>query len=119
MPTQTDFVQQHIAEQYGVQPEYLWRTHPDYAVFRHPHNRKWFAVLMTVAGSKIGLPNHDKMPVMNVKLPPEWVAQLSGQQGFAPAYHMNKQHWLSLRLDNTLPETQIMDLLKESFLQTR
>ncbi|WP_230470755.1 MmcQ/YjbR family DNA-binding protein [Kingella kingae] len=61
----------------------------------------------------------DNLAVVNVKLTPEWITQLSGQHGFAPAYHMNKKHWLSVRLDNMLPSSQIVDLLKTGFEQTR
>lgn len=111
----TDF----IAQEYQVAPEFLWRNYPDYAVFRHAENRKWFAIMMTVSGSLVGLETAEKIDVMNVKLPPEWVAQLSGQAGFAPAYHMNKRHWLSVLLDDRLPEKQLLDLLHTSWLQTR
>lgn len=118
MPTQREWITQLIQQHYRVQAEYLWRKHPDYAVFRHAHNRKWFAITMTVLGSQIALPDVANIQIMNVKLPTEWVAELRGQHGFAPAYHMNKTHWLSVRLDNTLPEQQLMDLLQQSFVQT-
>ncbi|MDK4689163.1 MmcQ/YjbR family DNA-binding protein [Kingella negevensis] len=119
MPTQREWLTQHIANQYGTEPEYLWTKHPDYAVYRHSSNRKWFAIIMRVSGSQISLSDVDELDIINVKLPPEWITQLSGQHGFAPAYHMNKKHWLSVRLDNTLPENQILDLLKTSFAQTQ
>ncbi|CRZ19315.1 Uncharacterized protein conserved in bacteria [Kingella kingae] len=92
---------------------------PTYAVYRHSSNRKWFAIVMQIAGTQIGLDDVDNLAVVNVKLLPEWITQLSGQHGFAPAYHMNKKHWLSVRLDNTLPSSQIVDLLKTGFEQTR
>lgn len=44
-----------IERRYGVVPEYLWRDAPDYAVFRHAENRKWFAVLLNPPGTKLGL----------------------------------------------------------------
>ncbi|MDO4433627.1 MAG: MmcQ/YjbR family DNA-binding protein [Alysiella sp.] len=119
MISQVHFIHNHIFEKYGVLPEYIFRQHPDCAVFRHTHNRKWFVITLAVSGSQIGLPSQDKIPIMNVKLPPEWVAQLSGQAGFAPAYHMNKRHWLTVRLDGSLPEKQLLELLTESFLQTQ
>lgn len=116
--TQRQLIFDFILTNHEINPEYLWRKHPSYAVFRHAHNRKWFAIVMTLSGSLLGLAqNH--VDVMNVKLPPEWVAQLSGQNGFAPAYHMNKTHWLTVRLDGTLPETQLIELLQISFLQTK
>ena len=116
MNTQREILSQYIQDHYAASPEFLWRKYPTYAVFRHAHNRKWFAIIMNVSGSLFGV--EDNVDVMNVKLPPEWVAQLSGQVGFAPAYHMNKKHWLTVCLDNTLLEMQLIELLSESFLRT-
>ena len=83
-----------IERRYGVVPEYLWRDAPDYAVFRHAENRKWFAVLLNPPGVRLGL------------------------AGVLPAYHMNKSHWLSLHLA-ALPDAVILDLLDDSFQLTR
>lgn len=119
MSTQRPFLTDYIAQQYAVLPEFLWRHHPNYAVFRHAHNQKWFAIIMRVSGSLIGKNNENQYDIVNLKLPPEWVAQLSGQQGFVPAHHMNKRHWVSVYLDNSLPEKQLLSLLHESFTQTK
>ncbi|ULJ70260.1 MmcQ/YjbR family DNA-binding protein [Wielerella bovis] len=118
MSSQKDFLLDYIAQKYDTQPEYLWANHPEFAVFRHRKNGKWFAIVMRVSGSLIGLADTAMVDIVNVKLPPEWVAHLSGQAGFAPAYHMNKTHWLTLRLDDSLQQDEIVRLLHESFLRT-
>ena len=41
----------YVLKQYGTQPEYLWKSHPDYAVLRHTDNRKWYAIVMNVEKS--------------------------------------------------------------------
>lgn len=38
-----------IEETYAVNGEYLWNDHPDYVVFRHPENRRWFAMILSVS----------------------------------------------------------------------
>lgn len=38
--------------------------------------------------------------------------------GVYRAYHMNKQQWLSIRLDGSVPLTKIIDLLDMSFDMT-
>ena len=38
--------------------------------------------------------------------------------GVLPAYHMNKEHWVSLRLD-MLPDATLLDLLADSYGLTR
>jgi predicted DNA-binding protein (MmcQ/YjbR family) len=35
--------------------------------------------------------------------------------GFLPAYHMNKEHWLTVLLDNTVPEKEIYELIDDSY----
>lgn len=37
-----------IKETFGVSPDFPWDDYPDYAVFRHQDNNKWFAVILTV-----------------------------------------------------------------------
>lgn len=116
MNPQTLFTE--METRYGVVPEYLWRDTPDYAVFRHAENRKWFAVLLNPPGTKLGLPQAEAVWVLNVKAQPENLVILRGMAGVLPAYHMNKAHWLSLQLA-ALPDAVILDLLDDSFLLTR
>ena len=107
-----------IESRYGVLPEYLRRKYPDYAVFRHADNRKWFAVLMNPPGTSVGLPQAEAVQLLNVKALPENLVILRGMDGVLPAYHMNKSHWLSLHLA-ALPDAVILDLLDDSFQLTR
>ena len=52
MAERTQQVFEYVFTQYGTQPEYLWKTHPDYAVLRHADNRKWYASRKIVIGAK-------------------------------------------------------------------
>lgn len=106
-----------INERYHAQPEYLWKNFPDYAVFRHQDNRKWFTILMVVEGTKIGLQQTEKIPMISVKAKPEEIGSLRMLKGVYPAYHMNKEHWLSLNLAE-IDEALLFELLDESFALT-
>lgn len=37
------------------------------------------------------------------------------KSGLLPAYHMNKNHWISIALDNSVPDDQIIPLLELSY----
>ena len=37
------------------------------------------------------------------------------QPGFLPAYHMNKQNWISIILDGSVPDDKIFPLLELSY----
>ena len=41
------------------------------------------------------------------------------ENGILPAYHMNKEHWITILLDGTVPEQKICDLIDISFDLTR
>ena len=47
---------QFILEQYSVEPDYPWMKNPNFAVFRHSNNQKWFALIMDIPRSRLGLP---------------------------------------------------------------
>ncbi|MCI5764916.1 MmcQ/YjbR family DNA-binding protein [Actinobacillus porcinus] len=111
--TLSSYIQQH----YGVAPEYPWAKYPDYAVFRHSHHRKWFALLMNIPAHKLGLENDAEIWVVNVKAKPEEIGSLRMMNGIYPAYHMNKEHWLSLNLAE-MDEKLLYELIDESFYLT-
>ena len=43
-----DAFERYIEEKYGVQPESPWMKSPEFHVFRHSGNKKWFALTMTI-----------------------------------------------------------------------
>lgn len=107
-------------EQYDAEPEYLWASTPDAAVLRHEDNRKWFAVVLKVKRSRLGLDVNDDSPVdvMNVKCNLDLSGSLRMQPGILPAYHMSKKHWISVLLDGTVDLDEVCSLMDMSFEMT-
>ena len=58
---------QFILEQYSVEPDYPWMKNPNFAVFRHSNNQKWFALIMDIPRSRLGLPGDESIDVVNLK----------------------------------------------------
>ena len=54
-----------MQKQYGTIPEYLWSKLSDSAVLRHK-NGKWYAVIMTVEKSKLGLEGKEPVDIMDM-----------------------------------------------------
>ena len=44
---------------------------------------------------------------------------LRGQRGILPAYHMNKEHWITIVLDSPFPEEEIYNLINLSYDLTK
>lgn len=106
---------QYIEERYGNEPEHLWVKYPDYAVFRHSATQKWFAVFLQVPQNKLGLPGTDPAQVLDIKCSPLMIGSLLSEKGFLPAYHMNKNTWISILLDDSVPDDKIHALLELSY----
>ena len=70
-------IYQYVKEQYGTTPEHLWKRDPKSAVLRHK-NGKWYAVIMTVEKSKLGLEGNDLVDIMDVKCDPGATQALTG-----------------------------------------
>jgi predicted DNA-binding protein (MmcQ/YjbR family) len=108
----------YIKKSYQTSPDYPWGKDSGYAVLRHAHNKKWFCLVMTVKKSRIGLAGDDLIEIMNIKCRPEWIGSLRQSAGFLPAYHMNKEHWLTVLLDGTVPDEELHHLIDDSFALT-
>ena len=105
---------EYVQKQYGTMLEYLWSKLSDSAVLRHK-NGKWYAVIMTVEKSKLGLEGNDLVDIMDVKCDPEMTSMIIQTYGFLPGYHMNKQHWITILLDGSVSEAKILDFLDMSY----
>ena len=55
------------------------------------------------------------LDVMDIKCSTIMIGSLLSTKGFLPAYHMNKNHWISIVLDNSVPDDQIIPLLELSY----
>ena len=112
-------LEEYIYEAYGTKAEYPWFKYPTFAVFRHESNSKWFAVVMDIPKSKLGLRSEDLITVMNLKCDFFVLCSLLDEEGFFPAYHMNKNNWISVAIDGSVDENKIKRLLQTSFELTR
>ena len=107
-----------IEDLYGATPEYLWRSAPNYAVFRHSENRKWFGIVMDVPAARLGLEGEGVIDILNVKVDPADALVLRLADGILPAYHMNKKNWISVVLEGGIPNDMLLGLLEMSFQLT-
>lgn len=106
---------QYIKEQYDGDEDHPWMKYPGYTVFRHRSNRKWFALLMDIPESKLGLEGDEFIDVLNVKCDPALIGSLREEKGFYPAYHMNKANWITIALGKGAADDKVKALLDLSY----
>ncbi|MDO4262036.1 MAG: MmcQ/YjbR family DNA-binding protein [Eubacteriales bacterium] len=107
---------EYVKTKYGTAPDYPWSD--GNAVLRHADSRKWYGLVMEVGRDKLGLQGAGTVDALNVKCDPTLAGALRQQEGFHPAYHMNKEKWITIRLDGSAPDDQIKSLLDLSYALT-
>ncbi len=105
-----------IKDKYDADPEFLWDDYGDAAPFRRKDNQKWFALMMTISKKSL-IKNSDekRIEVINLKAPVEMVADLITRKNIYPAYHMNKKHWYTIILDDSIDDKSLLDLIDISY----
>lgn len=141
--TYRDQVYEYVKKKYKASPEKLWRRYPNYAVFRHKDNSKWFGIIMDVrrdrlvgagtgrSGSadidgSVFMGNNRPDPadeewvdILNVKVDdPIFADMLMRQEGYFRGYHFNKKNWVSILLDGTVPFEEICGMIDAGYLAT-
>ena len=74
---------------------------------------------MEIEETKLGINSDKIVDVLNVKCDPLLIGSLRMKEGFYPAYHMNKDKWISVLMDGTVPANEIMELIELSYSLTK
>ncbi|MDY6325584.1 MAG: methylated-DNA--[protein]-cysteine S-methyltransferase [Catonella sp.] len=106
---------EYIKSVYNAKVENPWAEYPDFTTFKDKLSDKWFALIMRITGDKLGLKNNVPVYVINVKVDTLLIPELIKREGYFPAYHMNKQHWVTILLDETVSVDDIKDAIDKSF----
>ena len=109
----------YAKEKFDTEPDYPWLKYPDYAVLRHKNSGKWYGLIMNVPKIKLGLTGKGSAEILDLKCDVELNDFLRGQRGVLPAYHMNKEHWITIVLDSPFPEEEIYNLIDLSYDLTK
>lgn len=110
-----EVLEKFISATYHADAEFPWVKYPNYTVFRHRNNQKWFALVLEVPKEKLGLSEQGMLDILNVKCDPIMIGSLRTEPGIYSAYHMNKESWVSVALDGSVNDEKIKMLLDISF----
>ena len=108
-------IENYIIENYNALQEYPWEKYPNFTTFKHINNKKWFALIADVSYKKLQIEKEGIVNIINLKNLPEIIGSLRKEDGILPAYHMNKEHWITILLDGTVSKQKICDLIDISY----
>ena len=109
---QTNRIVNYIISKYSDYPEFPWDDCN--GIFRNKRNNKWYALIMLINKNKIDNINKE-IEVINLKLNEEEIKDLIKKEGYYQAYHMNKKMWITISLDDTLTDKEIIKCIDKSY----
>ena len=112
-------LKKHIFDTYSVEPDHPFKMDDVSCVFRHTDNRKWFALTMNIPYRTLGIQRDGNVDILNIKCDPILIGSLRGRPGFRTAYHMNKDKWITILLDGSAAQEDIIPLLTMSYDLTK
>ncbi len=118
-----DFVLENFG---GVVRDNPWEKEPEFTVFRHGDNRKWIALRFCATREQLlKLKPDDEIvrsymdgaliDMINIKIDPEMVGDVTKMPGFLPAFHMSRRHWITIILDKDVDINKMKPLVEMSY----
>ena len=84
----------------------------DFTAYKPNDCDKMYALMFTIGKRKLDKTCDDEyVDAVNIKVEPSKVEDLLQLHGFYPAYHMNKKHWVTAILDDTIKDETLKELL--------
>ena len=105
----------YIKDKYNDDLEFLWEERDDGAVWRNKKNDKWYGVLMKIPKNRLGINSDEIVEVIDFKYQKGRVNEIIDNEKIFPGYHMNKQSWVTIKLDSTVETKKICNLIDNSY----
>ncbi len=106
---------EYVRKKYGDELEFLWPKSPGNAIWRRKDSQKWYGVILTVNGRKIGLDIDKTVEIIDLRMMPENRNDILSREHYHPGWHMNKKSWYTLVLDDGISDEEIMLRITESY----
>ena len=106
-----------IKEKYGESPDFPFTDskYKHLGVFRYQENQKWYGLVMNINKSVFGEEYKDEyVDVINVRIDENKRDFIINNKNIFPSYHMNKQKWISILLDESLSDLEVMNYIDYS-----
>lgn len=106
---------QYVREKYGDELEFLWKKFSDNAIWRRKDTNKWYAVLLIVSKRKLGIDSDETVEILDLRIKPENLDEFLDNKKYFAGYHMNKKHWYTICLDDSVSFEEICERVAISY----
>ena len=109
-------VLRYVKERYNSTIVKPFKTNPDIKALVTTKN-KWYALFLDVEYSKLQKDSlvDSKVKIINLKHLSSEISTVINNRNIFPSYHMNKNHWISVVLDNNIDIEYVKELIELSY----
>ena len=106
---------EYVRQKYDDELEYLWDKFPNNAIWRNKSNNKWYGALLVVEKAKIGINEKGSIEIIDLLLEPNRIEKIVDNYRYFAGYHMNKKHWITIKLDGSVDINEIYEFIDNSY----
>lgn len=105
----------YIKEKYNDELEFLWKKFDNAAIIRNKINSKWYVLFMIVEKNKIGIDSDELIEIIDLRYEKGCTDKIVDNKVIFPGYHMNKNSWITIKLDGSIDINEILKLIDNSY----
>ena len=105
----------YIKEKYNDDLEFLWKKFPKNAIWRNKANKKWYGALLVLQKRKLKIDSEEIIDIIDLRYQKERIKDIIDNDKVFPGYHMNKNSWITIKLDNSVETERIFELIDNSY----
>lgn len=112
---QSNRLDEYMSAVYG-KVDFTFEKHPEIGTYKESGDTKWYALIMAIPFKKIDNNQSDEIiEIINLKVDKKELKSLLLKKGIYPAYHMNKDNWVSIVLNDTLSDMELILMINNSY----
>ncbi len=105
----------YVKDKYNDDLEFLWKRFPENAVWRNKTNNKWYAALLIIPERKLELESDKIVDIIDLRYSKDIIKEIIDNKKIFAGYHMNKNSWITIKLDNSVKTETIFELIDNSY----
>lgn len=105
----------YVKEKYNDDLEFLWKKFSENAVWRNKTNYKWYGALLIISERKLKLESDKIIEIIDLRYEKDKIKEIIDNDKIFGGYHMNKESWITIKLDGSVKTEKIFELIDNSY----
>ena len=105
----------YVKDKYNDDLEFLWKKFSQNAVWRNKNNDKCYGILLIISEKKLKLESDKIVEIIDLRYSKDKIKEIIDNEKIFAGYHMNKDNWITIKLDDSIKTETIFELIDNSY----